>query len=93
MAKPHTLGFHAGEIDHAVEHGLQAFRGLVKLRQPVQTFGILLAVPEYVGHAEYAVEGGAELVAQVGEDFALDPVRRLDLPCALRQLVVRFLKR
>ncbi|MNF61600.1 hypothetical protein D3C84_432520 [compost metagenome] len=69
--------FQAGEIEHFVEDRQQAFGGLV---QRLQALAVALAegrAAQQFGHAEDAVERGADFMAHGGEEARLGQVGRL----------------
>ncbi|MCY1512834.1 hypothetical protein D9M68_473100 [compost metagenome] len=69
--------FQAGEIEHFVEDRQQAFGGLVQGFQPLAVALAEGRATQQLGHAEDAVERGADFVAHGGEETRLGQVGRL----------------
>ena len=69
----HLVRLDAGEVEHVVDDGQQ---GPGRVPDHVQVFALLrreVHVRDHLGHAQDAADGGADLVAHVGQEPALGP--------------------
>ncbi len=66
-----------GQVEHVVEDGHQVGAGLADGGDHCARLGIEIALLERLRHAEHAVERRADLMAHVGEEFALGAGGRL----------------
>ena len=64
-------GFDLGKVENVVEDGDQRLRGVLRHQQLLARFGILSAVQHQADHADDTVHGGADLMAHVGQELAL----------------------
>jgi hypothetical protein len=82
-------GFDLGKIEHVVEQAQQGFAGLVDHLQPLSLNPRQGVVRHGLGHAQHAVQRGADLVADVGHEIALQLAEGLRL-LARRALATGF---
>ncbi len=64
-------GFDFGEVQNVVEDGKQRLRRCLHGIQAFQLLRREIRVQHQFGHSQNAVHGGADLVAHVGQKFAL----------------------
>ncbi len=69
-------GFDLGEIQNVVDHGQQRGGAVAHGLRIVELHGVERRFQQQLDHADDAVHRRANLVAHVGEEFALGFVRR-----------------
>ena len=70
-------GLDLGEVEQVVDHLQQGLRRGLDDRQVLALLARQRRVEGELGHAEDGVHGGADLVADVGQELILGPARRL----------------
>ena len=70
-------GLDLGEVEQVVDHLQQGVGRGLDDRQVLPLLGGQRRVEGELGHAEDGVHGGADLVADVGQELVLGPARRL----------------
>jgi hypothetical protein len=65
-------GLHFGEVEDVVDDGEEGFGAIFDGFEEAVLFGVERGVLEENGHADDAVEGGADFVADVGEELGFD---------------------
>ncbi len=69
-------GLDLGEVEDVVDHGQQVIGRELHHPKVLSLLRAKVGVERQLGHADDAVQGRADLVAHVGQEFALAPGRR-----------------
>jgi hypothetical protein len=80
-----AAGLAAGDVEHLVDQAEQVLAGRDDVVDALGLLSAELLEPEELGEAEDGVEGGAELVADPGQELALGPVGLVGVASGLLQ--------